>query len=229
MTGNGLIIMNKKCFILILIFMFSSCSITKNAGNVQVKGNGNVASEIRELSKFKAIEIAIGYDKILVNCGQKPSLHIVGDENILPLITTRVSKGILTIESDSTFKTESNSEIIINVESIEDFTFDGVGKTVIHNLNEDKFNCNINGVGSCELKGKVESFHVSVNGVGSVNAKQLIADDVVANLNGVGSVKLYAKNSLNASVNGVGGLTYFGNPTELILNDSGIGGITKGD
>ena len=69
MTGNGLIIMNKKYFILILIFMFSSCSITKNVGNAQVKGNGNLSSEIRELSKFKAIEIAIGYDKILVNCG----------------------------------------------------------------------------------------------------------------------------------------------------------------
>ena len=89
--------------------------------------------------------------------------------------------------------------------------------------------CNINGVGSCELNGKVESFYVSVNGVGSVNARELIADDVVASLNGVGSVKLYAKNSLNASVNGIGGLTYFGNPAELILNDSGIGGITKGD
>ena len=209
--------------------MVSSCSITKNMGNAQVKGNGNLASEMRKLSNFKAIEITIGYDKILVNCGEEPSIHISGDENILPLITTRISKGILRIESDSTFETKADSEIIINIKSLKEFTFDGVGKTVIHNLNEDKFKGNINGVGSCELNGKVESFYVSVNGVGSVNAKQLIADDVVANLNGVGSVKLYAKNSLNASVNGIGGLTYFGNPTELILNDSGIGGITKGD
>ena len=209
--------------------MVSSCSITKNMGNAQVKGNGNFVSEMRELSKFKAIEIAIGYDKIIVNCGKEPSLHISGDENILPLITTRISKGILRIESDSTFETKADSEIIINVKSLKEFTFDGVGETVIQNVNSEKFTCNINGVGSCELNGKVESFYVSVNGVGSVNARQLIADDVVANLNGVGSVKLYAKNSLNASVNGVGGLTYFGNPTELILNDSGIGGITKGD
>ena len=221
--------MNKKIFILILSLIFSSCTITKNIGNAQVKGNGNLSSEMRELSKFKAIEIAIGYDKIIVNCGEEPSLHISGDENILPLITTRISKGILRIESDSTFETKADSEIIINIKSIKDFTFDGVGKTVIHNLNEDKFNCNINGVGSCDLNGKVKSFNISVNGVGSVNARQLIADDVVASLNGVGSVKLYAKNSLNASVNGIGGLTYFGNPTELILNDSGIGGITKGD
>ena len=184
--------------------MVSSCSITKNMGNAQVKGNGNLASEMRKLSNFKAIEISIGYDKILVNCGQEPSIHISGDENILPLITTRISKGILKIESDSTFKTNSDSEMIIYVKSIKDFTFDGVGKPVIHNLNEDKLNCNINGVGSCELKGKVESFYVSVNGVGSVNARQLIADDVVASLNGVGSVKLYAKKSLNASVNGIG-------------------------
>ncbi len=209
--------------------MFPSCTITKNIGNAQVKGNGNLSSEMRELSKFKAIEIAIGYDKILVNCGEEPSLHISGDENILPLITTRISKGILKIESDSTFETKADSEIIINVKSLKEFTFDGVGETVIQNVNSEKFTCNINGVGSCELNGKVESFYVLVNGVASVNARQLIADDVVANLNGVGSVKLYAKNSLNASVNGIGGLTYFGNPTELILNDSGIGGITKGD
>ena len=209
--------------------MVSSCSITKNMGNAQVKGNGNLASEMRKLSNFKAIEITIGYDKIIVNCGEEPSLHISGDENILPLITTRISKGILTIESDSTFETKADSEIIINVKSLKEFTFDGVGETVIQNVNSEKFTCNINGDGSCELTGTVKSFNVSVNGVGSVNARQLIADDVVANLNGVGSVKLYAKNSLNASVNGVGGLTYFGNPAELILNDSGIGGITKGD
>ena len=209
--------------------MVSSCSITKNMGNAQVKGNGNLVSEMRKLSNFKAIEITIGYDKILVNCGEEPSIHISGDENILPLITTRISKGILKIESDSTFETKADSEIIINVKSLKEFTFDGVGETVIQNVNSEKFTCNINGVGSCDLNGKVKSFNISVNGVGSVNARQLIADDVVANLNGVGSVKLYAKNSLNASVNGVGGLTYFGNPTELILNDSGIGGITKGD
>ena len=117
--------------------MVSSCSITKNMGNAQVKGNGNLASEMRKLSKFKAIEIAIGYDKIIVNCGQKPSHHISGDENILPLIATRISKGVLKIDSDSTFDTKSASEMIINIKSIKDFTFDGVGKTVIHNLNED--------------------------------------------------------------------------------------------
>ena len=150
--------MNKNIFIVVLTLLVLSCSIAKNVGNTQVKGNGNLASEIRTLSNFKAIEIAIGYDRIIVNCGQKPSVHISGDENILPLITTRIRKGILTIESDSTFETKSDSEMIINIKSIKDFTFDGVGKTVIHNLNEKKLNCNINGVGSCELNGKVESF-----------------------------------------------------------------------
>ena len=121
--------MNKKYFIVILTLMVSSCSITKNMGNAQVKGNGNLASEIRNLSNFKAIEISIGYDKILVNCGEEPSIHISGDENILPLITTRMSKGILSIESDSIFETKADSEIIINVKSLKEFTFDGVGET----------------------------------------------------------------------------------------------------
>ena len=74
--------MYKKLFIVVLTLIVSSCSITKNMGNAQVKGNGNFVSEMRELSKFKAIEIAIGYDKIIVNCGGEPSLLISGDENI---------------------------------------------------------------------------------------------------------------------------------------------------
>ena len=84
-------------------------------------------------------------------------------------------------------------------------------------------------MGSCELSGSVVNFELSVNGVGSINAKELIGDKVVASLNGVGSAEVYATNSLNASVNGIGGLTYYGDPEKIILNDSGLGSISKGD
>jgi len=221
--------MNNNNYILLVCLFFISCTITKNMDNVQVKGNGIFASEVRELNKFDEINIALGYNNITVNCGNEPSIHISGDENILPLITTEIRKGTLTISSDSTFDTKSDSEIIININTLNDFTFDGVGETIINHVNGKKLNCNINGVGSCELNGIIKSFNVIVNGVGSVNAQKLIADEVVANLNGLGSVKLYAKNSLDASVNGIGGLTYFGNPEVLKLNDSGLGGISKGD
>ena len=102
--------MNNNNYILLVCLFFISCTITKNMDNVQVKGNGIFASEVRELNKFDEINIALGYNNITVNCGNEPSIHISGDENILPLITTEIRKGTLTISSDSTFDTKSDSE-----------------------------------------------------------------------------------------------------------------------
>ena len=219
---------NNIYFVIILILVFG-CNIAKNYSSSQVKGNGKSVSEIRELSEFTEIEMNIGYDKITVNFGPAQSLEIIGDENIVPIIKTKVINGVLTISSDSSLQTEAESEIIIYMESLKKFIFDGVGESIIKKIDEQKFTCTLNGVGSCELSGAVVNFELSVNGVGSINAKELIGDKVVASLNGVGSAEVYATNSLNASVNGIGGLTYYGDPEKLILNDSGLGSISKGD
>ena len=74
-----------------------------------------------------------------------------------------------------------------------------------------------------ELKAPIDSR------VGSVNAKELIANIVEANVNGVGSAEVYASDSLHAAVNGIGALTYYGNPKKTDIGNSIFGGITKGE
>ena len=117
---------NNICFVIILILVFG-CNIAKNYSSSQVKGNGKSVSEIRELSEFTEIEMSIAYDKIVVNFGAVQSLQIIGDENIVSLIKTRVSNEVLTISSDSSFQTKAESEIVIYMESLKKYIFDGVG------------------------------------------------------------------------------------------------------
>ncbi len=218
-----------KIYIVLITLFIAGCSHNSNHSISDIKGNGNLITETRDLPEFAEIEIYIAYDKITVNAGVHQSFKIIGDENIVPLVQTKVINGVLQIGSDSSFDTKTESEIIIEIESIASFTFDGVGESVINNLNEDSFICTLNGVGSCKLFGKADKLEISVNGVGSVNAQNLIANNVIASLNGVGSAEVYAIRSLDASANGIGGLKYYGNPEELNLNNSGLGGISKGD
>ena len=218
-----------KIYILLISLFIAGCSHNRNHSGSDMKGNGNLVTETRDLPEFAEIAINIAYDKITVNAGSHQSFIITGDENIVPLVQTQVINGVLQISSDSSFNTKAESEIIIEMESIASFTFDGVGESVINNLNEDNFIYTLNGVGSCKLFGNVNKLEISVNGVGSVDAQNLIAEDVIISLNGVGSAKVYAMRSLDASANGIGGLTYYGNPKELNLNNSGLGGISKGD
>jgi hypothetical protein len=44
----------------------------------------------------------------------------------------------------------------------------------------------------------------------------------------VGSVALYASESLNADVGGIGSLTYYGNPKRVSKSVSGIGSVQAG-
>lgn len=220
----------KKCIFFMLLTMVSlQCKVVQKISNKGIEGNGVPAVEYRELPSFKEIKIELGFDKISIYCGRKQSLEIKGDENLLPYIHTRVQRGLLTLTSDSSLDTKAESEIIIHVKKLKNFAFDGVGETVLYDVSGKKFQCELNGVGSCEIFGEVDAFHLSVNGVGAIDAKALLADKVTASLNGVGSAEIYAKHSLTATINGIGGLTYFGNPEELIIHDNGLGGVSKGN
>ncbi len=220
---------NRFILVGLLTFTALQCKVVQKMSIDGIKGNGISAVEMRDLSSFKEIRVELGYDKISVYCGKDQSLEIRGDENLLSYIQTRVYRGVLTLSSDSSLETTVDSEIIIHVKKLKKFTFDGVGETVLHDVSGKVFHCELNGVGSSVIFGDVDALHLMVNGVGSIDAKALIAKEVTASLNGVGSAEIYAKQSLTANINGIGGLTYFGNPEELVIQDNGLGGVSKGD
>jgi hypothetical protein len=49
------------------------------------------------------------------------------------------------------------------------------------------------------------------------------------NFNGLGNVKITAKDTLNAVVNGMGNLTYYGKPRNVNKTVNGIGSVSAGD
>ena len=156
------------------------------------------------------------------------STKIVGDDNIVPHIITKVKDDVLYISSVQEFETKTESVLTIHIQTLNTLSFKGVGDITVDKLDNKMFYCDFMGVGSCNLSGKVNHFTMNMNGVGSINAKELIANIVDANVNGVGSAEVYAIDSLYAAVNGIGGLTYYGNPKKKEISNSFLGGITKG-
>ncbi len=89
-----------KIYILLISLFVAGCSHTKNHSGSDMKGNGNLVSEMRDLPEYTEIEMYIAYDKITVNAGVQQSFKIQGDENIVPHIQTTVINGVLQIGSD---------------------------------------------------------------------------------------------------------------------------------
>lgn len=76
-----------------------------------------------------------------------------------------------------------------------------------------------------ELEGVAQSLRVEVSGAGHVDASDLKSEDVVFNIEGVGTGSVYATETLNASIEGVGKIRYNGNP-RVTKNIEGVGSVS---
>ena len=218
-----------KIFTLVIFIIMPSLMYADEEETDKITGSGVSIMETRADSNYSALDISIAFDQIIVHCRSGHSMNIVGDDNIVPLIITKVKDDVLYISSEKEFETRAESVLTIHVQTLDTLSFKGVGEIMVNKLNNKVFHCDFSGVGSCTLTGKVNNFTMNMNGVGSINAKELIANIVDANVNGIGSAVVNASDSLHAAVNGIGTLTYYGNPKKTDIGNSFLGGITKGD
>ena len=85
----------------------------------------------------------------------------------------------------------------------------------------------MSGAGSLTASGETEAAEISLTGAGSVDAKGLHAKDARVSSTGVGSLDVYATGQLEARATGVGEINYFGNPTVVKRQATGIGSINE--
>ena len=85
----------------------------------------------------------------------------------------------------------------------------------------------ISGSGDITLNGKTTDFEVRVSGSGDVNAYDLSALNVTANVSGSADIEVTATEMIQARVSGSGDISYRGNPKKIDTKSSGSGDITK--
>src|SRR5262245_33132286 len=63
-----------------------------------VRGSGVRTEEDRPVAEFHSVELETSA-KVQVEVGSAPSLHISGDDNLLPLVETKVENGVLKVDT----------------------------------------------------------------------------------------------------------------------------------
>lgn len=188
------------------------------------------ADDARELPGFTAITSQGAY-RLVVTAGQKQSVVVSGDEGSLSKLVTKVvgDELVISMPDSNSFKLSDRTTISIGVPELSKFRMEGAGRTELHNLAGENFQLNFQGVGSLQADGKVQRFVLNGEGVGSLNARNLDAQYVHVTLQGVGSAKVRASNTLMAKLEGIGSLTYYGRPVHVTKSVDGIGSIRAGD
>lgn len=210
------------------------------------------SSEVRQLDDFNKLYVE-GAGNIYLTAGDKSEVEIrLKDDNYdLSDIITEVSSDRLKIDyrEKGTFKSSPKIDLWITYQSLEEIQVSGAGNINTENtIKADRFvlKCSgaenatlemdvneliaeMSGAGSFNLSGRADQQEMEVSGAGSINAEDLIGLNVIAEVSGVGSLYVHAKESIRGTMSGVGKIRYKGDPKIQKLNKDGIGSIKKMD
>ena len=79
-----------------LVASGGGCGVAWDMGGQAVKGNGKMTQEVRKVEDFTSIELGAAIEAT-VSYGEETTLRVSADENILPLVKTRVHDGRLIV------------------------------------------------------------------------------------------------------------------------------------
>lgn len=216
-------------------------------------GSGNVKTETRKVTDFHAIEIEYPAE-VVITQGNTASIKVEAEDNVLPGLKTEVRNGRLDIfyraEDGEHVNPTRTVKITIVVKELDDVQFSsageltidglktykldfglsGAGRVMVNNIDAKSLSLDLNGAGSMDASGIADDLDLNISGAGSFNGGDLHSQSAKVNISGFGSATVWVDDELDANVSGAGSVNYFGSPSSVNKNVSGLGGInSKGD
>lgn len=203
--------------------LLTACSF--NLGGL--RGSGIAKTESREVSGFSSIS-SKSVGKVTIQQTGKESLTITADDNILPLLESRVADNVLylTIRKDISMNPIKPIEFLVEVKSIESLNIDGVGSVEVKDIQGKQLAISLDGVGSMTISGSVDVLELDLSGVGSFQGENFQTKQATVRNSGVGSAVVNVSEQLDATVSGVGSIEYIGSP-QVRESGRGVGSVKK--
>lgn len=191
-----------------------------------VPGSGISKTEARTLDGFSAVEFQ-GQGRIELQQSPTPAFEITADDNLLPLIETRVENNRLVIRNRKPVAPKTTIRIRISAAQLDDLSISGVGDAELSGLKAESLTLTLSGAGSIAAEGEVGDLRATINGTGDMRLDQLAARSATAVISGAGSIDLGRIDELSATVSGAGSIHYLGDPKLTRKSISGVGSISK--
>lgn len=190
-----------------------------------VRGSGNLVTETREVSGFDDL-VLLGSGDVIISITGTESLTIEAEDNIMPLLTSRVADGRLELGSTESISPTEGITYTISAATLQDVTINGSGNIAISGLDTPSFEATINGSGDIEPVGTTDELSAAINGSGKFNGADLRARLGTVRVSGSGSAVVNVSENLAVNVSGSGDVDYLGDPT-LTQQITGSGSVSQ--
>jgi hypothetical protein len=184
------------------------------------RGSGNVVTENRGLSGFKAVEVG-GVFNVEIVAQKEFSVEVEADDNLLPLIKTEVHNGVLEISTEKRIRSKTRMTIRIGAPDIERLEISGVAKVSLADVSNEKLTVDTSGASKVMLAGQTRDLTIDVSGASKVDAASVSSVNAFVDASGASKVLVNVSGDLKADLSGASTVTYSGTPTNIDKKTSG--------
>lgn len=209
------------------------CALPAVACAGPVVGSGVARTDARAVSGFHGVSLGLPAS-VEIRQGASEGVTITGDDNVVPLIETKVVDGTLEIrwlEPHADVR-HRKLEIVVDAKTLDALTIGGSGRmhaaslsarsfnaTIggsgeigIDKLDADALKATIGGSGKLEVGGRADRLAATLAGSGRLSAGQLQARDAQLTLQGSPDATVRVRDTLAVTIAGSGSVTYYGKP-----------------
>jgi hypothetical protein len=229
-------------FTLSALVIFSGCDSLILGGGPLIVGSGVVKTESREVPAFTEVEITSALEAT-VSIGEKPSVTLTMDDNLLPLVKTEVEGGKLVVryQSGSNIQAKSPQKVALVAPSLAAIAATGAAKVVatvgeaksmklealgagrleVKGLDAESVDVTSEGAGQVELAGQAKRLTLDASGASQMLAPQVAFESARVSLSGASNGTLRVTGSIEGGVSGASSLKVSGNPATRNVSSSG--------
>ncbi len=195
-------------------------------GGCGTRGSGTLASEVREVSPFHAIDIDLTGD-LSVTLGSPQRVAISVDDNLLAHVRTTVDdRGVLRIDCDEAYVTNTRFRYEITVPTLDALSAGRGAATTVTGLDGAALAVSVGWETFTTLGGRIGKLTLAAGGRAKVDASGLVAAEATVAAEENALVKLRVTDKLTASARQRAGIEYAGDP-QVTLSTNGKGKIRR--
>ncbi len=176
-----------------LLFIPSlACSIVIPANPNAIKGSGNIVTQTLDVSNFNSVTLENSGD-VYLEQGQTESVTVEADDNILPLLETKVVGKELVLSTKPNTSINPSQKIVyrITVKDLSRISLDGSGNFYVSPIQSDSMEISLQGSGNINVDDlSTGRLSMNLDGSGNISIDKLTATAEEASINGSGDVKL---------------------------------------
>lgn len=200
-----------------------------------ILGSGQMKSTDYQIGEYTEIEVKCNSEmELYYTAAQSDKVTIEIQENLAEYLKVSVENGVLVVESDKRFRTDSDKtpKLYISTPTLKRIKVEGaLSIKQADTIKVDSFRFDIGGAadgvlvldtgkldfgvaGACDLtfSGKADEAYFAMSGAGTINAMELQSKQSDIMISGAGTISVNSSDTLNINVSGTGSVNYKGDP-----------------